>query len=92
MQTKKIDFERWTRKLKQIEEKVERLALLSQLGQILNSTLDHKEIRRRAMQAATQLMKAEAGSLLLVDEGKRQLHFEVALSDREEDIKMIPLN
>jgi len=92
MQTKKIDFERWTRKLKQIEEKVERLALLSHLGQILNSTLDHKEIRRRAMQAATQLMKAEAGSLLLVDEGKRQLYFEVALSDREEDIKMIPLN
>ncbi|MGZ3558497.1 MAG: HD domain-containing phosphohydrolase, partial [Thermodesulfobacteriota bacterium] len=92
MQTKKIDFARWTRKLRQIEKKVERLALLSQLGQILNSTLDHKEIRRRAMQAATQLMKAEAGSLLLVDEGKRQLHFEVALSDREEDIKMIPLN
>jgi len=92
MPTKKIDFERWMRKLKQIEEKVERLALLSQLGQILNSTLDHKEIRRRAMEAATQLMKAEAGSLLLVDEGKRQLYFEVALGDREEDIKRIPLN
>ncbi len=91
MPTKDIGFERWTRKLKRIEEKVERLALLSQLGQILNSTLDHKEIRRRAIEAATQLMKAEAGSLLLVDEGKRQLYFEVALSDREEDIKMIPL-
>jgi len=92
MPTNKIDFERWMRKLKQIEEKVERLALLSQLGQILNSTLDHKEIRRRAMEAATQLMKAEAGSLLLVDEGKRQLYFEVALGNREEDIKRIPLN
>ena len=92
MPTKKIHFEGWMRKLKQIEEKVERLALLSQLGQILNSTLDHKEIRRRAMEAATQLMKAEAGSLLLVDEGKRQLNFEVALSDREEDIKRIPLS
>jgi HD-GYP domain-containing protein (c-di-GMP phosphodiesterase class II) len=92
MPAKKIDFERWTRKLKQIQEKVERLALLSQLGQILNSTLDHKEIRRRATEAATQLMKAEAGSLLLVDEGKRQLYFEVALGEREEDIKMIPLN
>ena len=44
------------------------------------------------MEAATQLMKADAGSLLLVDEGKRQLYFEVALGDREEDIKMIPLN
>jgi HD-GYP domain-containing protein (c-di-GMP phosphodiesterase class II) len=92
MPTKKIDFDGWVGKLKQIEEKVERLALLAQLGQILNSTLDHKEIRRRAMEAATQLMKAEAGSLLLVDEGKRQLYFEVALGDREEDIKRIPLN
>lgn len=92
MPVRKIDLGGWMGKLKQIEEKVERLALLSQLGQILNSTLDHKEIRRRAMEAATQLMKAEVGSLLLVDEGKRQLYFEVALGDREEDIKMIPLN
>ena len=92
MPTKKIDLDGWMGKLKQIQEKVERLALLSQLGQILNSTLDQKEIRRRAMEAATQLMKAEAGSLLLVDERKRQLYFEVALGDREEDIKMIPLN
>ena len=92
MPTKKIDLDGWMGKLKQIQEKVERLALLSQLGQILNSTLDYKEIRRRAMEAATQLMKADAGSLLLVDEGKRQLYFEVALGDREEDIKMIPLN
>ena len=92
MRTKKIDFERWMRRLKQIEEKVGRLALLSQLGQILNSTLDHKEIRRRAMEAATRLMEAEVGSLRLVDERKQKLYFEVALGDREEDIKMIPLN
>ena len=92
MPTKKIDLDGWMGKLKQIQEKVERLALLSQLGQILNSSLDQTEIRRRAMEAATQLMKAEAGSLLLVDERKRQLYFEVALGDREEDIKMIPLN
>ncbi|PIV21168.1 MAG: phosphohydrolase [Deltaproteobacteria bacterium CG03_land_8_20_14_0_80_45_14] len=75
-----------------MEEKVERLALLSQLSQILNSTLDHKEIQRRAMEAATRLMKAEVGSLLLVDEEKHQLYFEVALGDREEDIKTISLN
>jgi putative nucleotidyltransferase with HDIG domain len=92
MGIKKIDIDRWLGELKRIEEKAERLALLSQLGQILNSTLDHKEIRRRAMEAATRLMKAEVGSLLLVDEEKRQLNFEVALGDREEDIKMIPLN
>lgn len=92
MPTKKIDIDRWLDKLRRIEDKVERLALLSHLSQILNSTLDHKEIRRRAMEAATQLMKAEVGSLLLVDEGERQLYFEVALGDREKEIKTISLN
>lgn len=89
---KKIDLNEWVNKLKRIEERVERLALLSQLGQILNSTLDQKEVRRRAMEAATQLMKAEVGSLLLVDEQKQQLYFEVALGDQEEKIKTIYLN
>jgi len=89
---KKIDLNEWMSKLKRIEERVERLALLSQLSQILNSTLDHQEVRRRAMEAATRLMKAEVGSLLLVDEERRQLYFEVALGDREEDIKKITLN
>jgi HD-GYP domain-containing protein (c-di-GMP phosphodiesterase class II) len=92
MPVKKIDIDQWLVKLKRIDEKVRRLALLSQLSQILNSTLDHKEIRRRAMEAATRLMKAEVGSLLLVDEGKRQLYFEVALGDQEEEIKTISLN
>jgi len=92
MATKEIDIHRWLGKFRRIEGKAERLALLSQLGQILNSTLDHKEIRRRAMEAATQLMKATVGSLLLINEDKGQLYFEVALGDREEDIKRIPLN
>ena len=92
MATKKNDLNQWVAKLRRIEEKVERLALLSQLSQILNSTLDHQEVRRRAMEAATQLMKAEVGSLLLVDVEKQQLYFEVALGDKEETIKKITLN
>jgi HD-GYP domain-containing protein (c-di-GMP phosphodiesterase class II) len=92
MAAKKIHLDRWRDKLKCIEEKVERLVLLSQLSQILNSTLNYKEIRRRAMEATTRLMKAEAGSLLLVDEEKGQLHFDVVLGDKEEDIKTISLN
>jgi HD-GYP domain-containing protein (c-di-GMP phosphodiesterase class II) len=92
MAIKKIDINRWLGKFKRIEGKVERLALLSQLGKILNSTLDHKEIRRRAMEAATRLMKAEVGSLLLIDEERGQLHFEVALGGQEDDIKMISLS
>ncbi len=74
-----------------IEEKAKRLVLLSKLGRILNSTLDHREVRRRAMEAATQLMRAEVGSLLLIDGEKQQLYFEVALGDKEETVKTITL-
>ncbi len=89
---KRIDLNQWVNKLKRIEERAERLTMLSQLGQILNSTLDHREVKRRAINAATQLMKAEVGSLLLVDEQRQQLYFDVALGDREEEIKTIYLN
>ena len=75
----------------EIEGKAKRLVLLSKLGRILNSTLDHREVRRRAMEAATQLMKAEVGSLLLIDGEKKQLYFEVALGDKEETVKTITL-
>lgn len=82
----------WMDQLKRIEEKTERLSLLSHLGQILNSTLDQQEVRRRAIGAATQLMKAEVGSLLLIDGERNQLYFEVALGNQEETIKKITLN
>lgn len=91
-QNKNMNLNGWMSRLKRIEEKTERLSLLSHLGQILNSTLDHKEVRRRAMEAATQLMKAEVSSLLLIDEQKNQLYFEVALGEQEETIKKITLN
>lgn len=89
---RRMDIDRWLAKLKRIEEKAERLALLSHLSQILNSTLDHRKIRRRAMKAATRLMRAEVSSLLLVNEARRKLYFEVALGDLEEEIKTIFLD
>ena len=89
---KKRGFDRKVSSSKRIAEKAKRLVLLSKLGGILNSTLDHQEVRRRAMEAATQLMKAEVGSLLLIDEEKQQLYFEVALGDKEEAVKKITLS
>ena len=61
------------------------------LSRILNSTLEHRTVRRRAMQAATELMKAEVGSLLLIDEETNRLYFEVALGDKEETVKTFHL-
>jgi GAF domain-containing protein len=89
---KKIDLDEWMSKLKLIEERAEKLALLSQLSQILNSTLDQQEVRRRAIESVTRLMMAEVGALLLVDEEKQQLYFEIALDDREDNLKKITLN
>ncbi len=67
------------------------LMTLMVLSRILNSTLEHRTVRRRAMQAATELMKAEVGSLLLIDEETNQLYFEVALGDKEETVKTFHL-
>lgn len=91
MAPRRIDLNRWLLNLRRIEERVQRLSLLSQLGQILNSTLEHEEVQRRAIKAATRLMGAEVGSLLLVEGEGRQLRFEVALGDKEKTLKTINL-
>ncbi len=86
------EMNRLLERLKEAEERIERLSLLSHLGQILNSTLDHQEVRKRAIEAATQLMRAEAGSLLLLDEEGKHLFFEVALGDKGESVKKVILD
>lgn len=68
--------------LEKYKVKIKKLLTIEELGRILNSTLDEKEIRRRAMEAATRLMDAETGSLLLIDHEKGELFFEVALGKK----------
>jgi putative nucleotidyltransferase with HDIG domain len=62
-----------------------------QLATVLNSTLDQREVRKRAIEAATNLMDAEVGSLLLVDKDSGDLFFEVALGEKGERLKQIRL-
>jgi HD-GYP domain-containing protein (c-di-GMP phosphodiesterase class II) len=52
------------------------------ISALLNSSLDHATIRSRAIEAATLLMNAEAGSLLLVDEATGDLYFDVAHGEK----------
>jgi HD-GYP domain-containing protein (c-di-GMP phosphodiesterase class II) len=77
--------------LERSNESEKQLMTLSVLSGVLNSTLEHRTVRRRAMQAATELMKAEVGSLLLIDEETNRLYFEVALGDKEETVKTFHL-
>ncbi|MBI5188950.1 MAG: HD-GYP domain-containing protein [Nitrospirae bacterium] len=73
------------------EKIIEQLNTLIELSSLINSTLDTKEIRKRAIEAATRLMDAEAGSLLLVDQETGELFFEVALGEKGEKLKEIRL-
>ncbi len=75
----------------QAERRVGQLSTLMDLSAILNSTLQTQEVLRRAMEAATRLMGCEVGSLLLVDEERDELVFEVALGERGGVVKEIRL-
>lgn len=68
--------------LEKYKIKIKKLLTMEEVGRILNSTLDEKEIRRRAMDAVTRLMDAETGSLLLIDHERGELFFEVALGKK----------
>ena len=68
---------------------IDKLKSLMELAALINSSLDPMEIRTRAIQAATTLMDAEAGSLILVDRERGDLFFEVAIGEKGEMLKEI---
>lgn len=64
---------------------------LTRLSTILNSSLDPKTVRKRALEAVVELLECETGSLYLIDEEKEELYFEVALGDKGDAVKEIRL-
>ena len=85
------ELESWKILVQKESAKEEQLRTLTKLSAILNSTLDPKEVQKRAMEAATELMDAEVGSLLLVDEKNNELYFEVALGEKGAQVKELRL-
>jgi HD-GYP domain-containing protein (c-di-GMP phosphodiesterase class II) len=73
------------------QDKIERLKKLQEVSEVLNSSLNQAEIRKKAIQAITFIMDAEAGSLLLLDEPAQELYFEVALGEKGEGVRQIRL-
>jgi len=68
-----------------------RRATQMELAMVLNSTLNQREVRQRAIEAVMNLLGAEVGSLLLVDERTKDLYFEVALGAKEQQVKKMRL-
>lgn len=80
-----------TRLFRDYHGKIKRLQKLQEISAVLNSSLNQAEIRKRAIEAATVLMDAEAGSLLLLDEAAGELYFDVALGEKGEGVRQIRL-
>ena len=68
-----------------------KLRQFQEISALLNSSLHPTEIRTRAIEAATLLMEAEAGSLLLLDEAVGELYFEVAHGEKGAAVREIRL-
>ncbi|CAG1065409.1 Cyclic di-GMP phosphodiesterase [uncultured bacterium] len=74
-----------------LDNRISQLSSLNEVGALLSSSLDHNVVRHRAMEAITKLMRAETGSLLLLDRENGELYFEVALGEKGKKLKEVRL-
>lgn len=74
-----------------LDSRIRQLSTLNEVSALLISSLDHNVVRHRAMEAITRLMRAETGSLLLLDRETGELYFEVALGEKGKRLKQVRL-
>ena len=65
--------------IKELEKRVEELSIFHQVGKALTSTLDLQEVLTLIMGKISELLKPSTWSLLLVDEKKQELLFQIAI-------------
>ncbi len=70
-----------------LTKKIDELSTLNEVGKVLNSTLELETILNLVMERVKEMMKVEAGSLLLFDEATGELVFEVALGPAAAQLK-----
>jgi phosphoserine phosphatase RsbU/P len=76
-----------SKRLIQLEERVNQLETCYKITSLLNSELNLSNLLDTIMNVAKKVMNADACSLLLVDDNKEELVFQIALSDVGEKIK-----
>jgi two-component system phosphate regulon sensor histidine kinase PhoR len=74
-----------------VKGKNEKLALLLEGNKALSSTLDLDTLLKVIMAQAKRVINAEASSLMLFDEEKRELFFDVTLGGKGEKLRQIRL-
>lgn len=68
-----------------------RSAVLLEIGLSLNSTLKRKELLEIMMSETERALRAEAASIILVDDKTGELYFEIATGEKKEEVKQIRL-
>ncbi len=73
--------------LRELKRTVDELQAFNDIGRTLTSTLEAKEVLQLIMQKVSEVLKPEHWSLLLLDEQRQELYFEVAVGPRAERLK-----
>ncbi len=80
-----------SRLYQEMEKRARQLATLNEVSQTITSTLDLKSVLHLIMEKAVEILDAEAGSLLLVDDETGELVFHVTLGPAAEDLEGVRL-
>lgn len=70
---------------------IKEISIFNEIGKTLTSTLDIKEILNIIMLKISELLKPDNWSLLLVDEEKGELYFEIVVGEKADKIKSLRL-
>src|SRR3990167_8685810 len=73
------------------DQRIRQLATFSELGKALTSTLDLKEILNIVMEKISEMLQPKNWSLLLVDEEKNDLYFEIVVGEGADKLRDIRL-
>ena len=72
---------------KQTGYKDPRLQFFSNISSLVTSVFDLDHLLELIIESITEVMKARASSLLLVDEKTKKLYFQVVTGDKKDDVK-----
>jgi len=77
--------------IKSLKRRLFNLSSIIKINEIINSTLNLKELLTTIMEICKEVMRVEASSLMLKDEKTGELTYEVALGEKGKEIKKFRL-
>lgn len=88
---RRVQVERLLRTTQELDQTTEELSYFINVGKALTSTLDTGSILNIIMEKTSELVKAEAGSVLLLDDETNELYFELTEGEKKNDLKRFRL-